>query len=140
MCMADLPTYISVHQVCAVSTETRRGCWILWNQNYRWLWATVWALGTQPLQEQLVLLTADDPSLRGPGNHMYLFVCLHLLIEEGCVSAPVGVWESEVSWWESFLSFLHVDPRDQTQVTGLVCKHCTPLSHTSTLLNVILKN
>ena len=27
--------------------EATKWCWISWNWNYRWLWATVWGLGTE---------------------------------------------------------------------------------------------
>jgi hypothetical protein len=32
------------------------------------------------------------------------------------------MWVPEDNFWESFLSFLHVDPEDQTQVTRLGSK------------------
>lgn len=38
--------YIYVSCMCLVLREVRRGCQILWNWNYRWLWTT-WLLGTE---------------------------------------------------------------------------------------------
>lgn len=37
----------SVYQVCVclVPMEARRGYWIPWDWNYRWLWAVMWVLG-----------------------------------------------------------------------------------------------
>lgn len=51
-------TYLHPRQ-CTMPKEAKRGCQILWNQSYRWLWAAMWLLATAPqsVQEQ-VLLTA----------------------------------------------------------------------------------
>lgn len=32
--------------MCSVTIETIRDCQILWIWNYRWLWVTIWVLGT----------------------------------------------------------------------------------------------
>jgi hypothetical protein len=37
--------YVCVPLECLVSVEARRGCWILWNWNYRWNLAVMWVLG-----------------------------------------------------------------------------------------------
>lgn len=39
ICMSILPACVSVHHICAVFTEARRGHWVSRNC-YRWLWAT----------------------------------------------------------------------------------------------------
>lgn len=33
--------------VCAVPMEDKKGCWVLWNWSYRWLWAAMCVLGTK---------------------------------------------------------------------------------------------
>lgn len=43
MCNVVLPACVSVHHVCAVAKEARKGSQISWNQSYEWLWA-MWVL------------------------------------------------------------------------------------------------
>ena len=53
MCMSVLPAWVYARMICA---EVKRGHWIPWNWNYRWLGATLEGLGTE---EQKALLTTD---------------------------------------------------------------------------------
>lgn len=34
--------------VCMLSVKVRSGHWIPWTWSYKWLWATIWVLGTEP--------------------------------------------------------------------------------------------
>lgn len=53
--------HVCTSPACPLPVEVRRGAWILWNPSYRWLWATICALGTKPrsLELQPVLLTPE---------------------------------------------------------------------------------
>lgn len=40
--------YVYLYSMCLVSTEARRLCVISWSRSYRWPWAAIWLLGTEP--------------------------------------------------------------------------------------------
>lgn len=44
----------------------------------------------------------------------------------GCVCVPTCMWEPEDNFWESALSFHHVSPGVQTEVSRLGVKHLHP--------------
>lgn len=46
--MGVLPEYMSMHHVCVVPTDARKGWQIPWDQNCRWLPATLQVLGLEP--------------------------------------------------------------------------------------------
>lgn len=46
MPMSVLP--VCVPYASLVTEEVRRGFWIPWKKGYRWLWSTLWVLGTWP--------------------------------------------------------------------------------------------
>lgn len=52
----------------AVSPEGRRGHWIPWIWNYRWLWTSVWMLGTKYNTSRRAASALDSESL----NHLTL--------------------------------------------------------------------
>lgn len=47
--MGVLPTCMSMHHLCAMSKEARRGHQIPWSWSCRWLSATMWVLGIESL-------------------------------------------------------------------------------------------
>ena len=47
MCVGVLSGYVCVPLAILMSTKARRGNQIPWIWSYRWLWATVWILGTE---------------------------------------------------------------------------------------------
>jgi hypothetical protein len=54
--------HMFVHTCMCGASDARKEDPILWNFNYRWLWATMWLLGIElgPLEEQPVLLTTES--------------------------------------------------------------------------------
>lgn len=44
MCMCVLSEFMYVRNMCAVTTEARRGHLSLWDWSYSWLWANTWVL------------------------------------------------------------------------------------------------
>lgn len=55
--------------------KNRRKHCVFWNQNYRWLWATVWALRTE---------------LRSPGKQWVLLTSRHLFSSDTCFATNDG--------------------------------------------------
>lgn len=70
--------------VCMHTLEIRRECWIPWNWRYRWLWITVWILGTKPrTSKEQVLLIAESFSEPLPALTLgILYNCLCFFIYE----------------------------------------------------------
>lgn len=77
--------YVYVPQMCLVFTEARRGHQIFQNLSYKWLWATMWALGTpHHLEGKLVLfacLPAELSHLFSPYGMLYkMHLCCNIVI------------------------------------------------------------
>jgi hypothetical protein len=75
-----------------VLKEFRRGFQLLWNWSYEWIWSACgcWALNSDPLQEQQVILISE-PSL----------TCLPFLMK-GLIWLRLG---SMHPWWPSLAKY-----------------------------------
>lgn len=47
LCASFARMYICAPHICLMPMEARSGGWIPWEQNYRWLWTTMLALGIE---------------------------------------------------------------------------------------------
>lgn len=74
--------YACVLHACLVLLDSGGGCWIPWNWNYRWLWATMLGPGTKPrsLQEHQVHLTTES-SLQPPTHPLIFWDSLSLTLQ-----------------------------------------------------------
>lgn len=58
----------------AVSVEVRRGQQNPWNWHYRWLWAAIWVLGTEPRSSgraAMLLSVESPPNLRKTKQNVF---------------------------------------------------------------------
>lgn len=99
LCVGILHACMSVHHMCAVPVEGRRGHRISWNCSYKWLWTAMWELG--PLQGQPVLSTSEHRKIK------YDSKPIHYSIQLYCYSSVVTVFlkmSLEIFWQPTFLS------------------------------------
>lgn len=76
MCIIVLVSCLSMHYICAVPIESRRGHQIPWEWSYRWLLATMWMLRTEPMspgKAVSTVLLSTEPSLYPPTTHWISF-------------------------------------------------------------------
>lgn len=71
--MRVLPVCVYVHRMCPWSLRRSEQCWILEKSNCRWLWDTMWLLGTGLRPS----VRAAESSLRPP-IILFLMVCIRV--------------------------------------------------------------